>query len=144
MPLDVDALEQSFDLISSRGDQFVDRFYHHLFEAEPSIAALFERVDMSVQRSSLLATLVTLRRSLRESYLIAPELEQLGARHLAYGARPEHYQAFGSILIESMAEIGGADWRPEHTRAWSEVYSVVQAIMRRGAELAHHRPLPTR
>lgn len=135
MPLDVQALETSFDLIAPRGQEFIDRFYRRLFETEPSTKELFERVDMDTQKSSLLAALVTLRNSLRESSVIAPNLEELGARHVAYGARPEHYQVFGSVLLETMAEMSGSAWRPEYTEAWAEVYKVVQAVMLQGAEL---------
>ena len=135
MPLDVDALERSFDLIAPRGQEFIDRFYRRLFEIEPSAQELFARVNMDTQRSSLLAALVTLRNSLRESSVMASDLEELGARHVAYGARPEHYRAFGTVLLETMAEMSGSAWKPEYTAAWTEAFKVVQAIMLQGAAL---------
>lgn len=135
MPLDVEALERSFDLIAPRGEEFTDRFYRRLFAVEPSTRELFARVDMDTQKSSLLAALVTLRNSLRESSVIAPDLEELGARHVRYGARPEHYRAFGSVLLETMAEMSGSAWKPEYTAAWAEAFKVVQAIMLQGAAL---------
>jgi methyl-accepting chemotaxis protein len=139
MPLDVETLEKSFDLIAPRGQEFVDRFYRRLFETAPDTKVLFERVDMDTQKSSLLATLVTLRQSLQASSEIAAELEELGARHVEYGARPEHYAAFVSVLLDTMAEMGGSAWKPEYTSAWADAYRVVQAVMLRGAELKGHR-----
>ncbi len=134
MAVDVEVLEKSFDLIAPRGQELVDRFYHRLFEAAPSTKQLFERVDMDTQKSSLLAILITLRESLRDLSVIAPDLEELGARHVDYGARPEHYPVVGSVLLETMAEIGGSDWKPEYTSAWAEAYQVVQDVMLKGAE----------
>ena len=135
MPLDVEALERSFDLIAPRGQEFIERFYRRLFEIEPSARELFARVNMDTQKSSLLAALVTLRNSLRESSVIAPDIEELGARHVGYGARPEHYRAFGSALLETMAEMSGSAWKAEYTAAWAEAFKVVQAIMLQGAAL---------
>ena len=134
MPLDVEILEKSFDLLAPRGDELVDRFYSRLFERAPTTRQLFARVDMEAQKRSLLATLITLRESLRDLATIAPDLEDLGARHVEYGTRPEHYPVVGSVLLETMAEIGGSAWRPEYTSAWAEAYQAVQDVMLKGAE----------
>ena len=140
MPLDVELLERSFDLIAPRGQELVDRFYRRLFETAPSTKPLFERVDMDTQKSSLLAILITLRESLRDLSVIAPDLEELGARHVEYGARPEHYPVVGSVLLETMAEMGGSAWKPEYTSAWAEAYQVVQDVMLKGAEQNQPEP----
>jgi nitric oxide dioxygenase len=142
MPLDVRTLEQSFDMIAACGQELVDRFYSRLFEAAPSVKPLFERVEMERQKQSLLATLVTLRESLRDLSLNAPDLEELGARYVDYGARPEHYPVVGRVLLETMAEIGGPDWKPEYTSAWAEAYTAVQDVMLKGAARRHEAQLP--
>jgi hemoglobin-like flavoprotein len=134
MALDIATLERSFDLIAPRGQELVDRFYHRLFETAPATKPLFDRVDLDTQKSSLLAILITLRESLRDLSLIAPDLEELGARHVDYGARPEHYPVVGSVLLETMAEMGGSAWKPEYSAAWAEAYHVVQDVMLKGAE----------
>ena len=77
----------------------------------------------------LLATLVLLRKSLRDLGAIVAKLRQLGARHVHYGARPEHYPVVGAVLIASMAEIAGDGWRPEHERAWAAAFDVVAGAM---------------
>ena len=77
----------------------------------PGTRSLFETVDLDTQKSSLLAVLITLRESLRDLSVIAPDLEELGARHVDYGALPEHYPVVGTVLLETMAEMGGSVWR---------------------------------
>ena len=35
----------------------------------------------------------------------------------------------GEILIASMSELAGDDWRPEYDRAWSDAFAVVAGAM---------------
>src|SRR3954471_4731904 len=118
MALNVTALEQSFDLVAPRGDDLVDDFYARLFEAAPVVRPLFSD-DMRRQKAMLLSALVLVRKSLRDLDGLLPTLHALGARHVAYGARPEHYPVVGSTLIASMAAIAGDDWKPEYEAAWT-------------------------
>lgn len=133
MHLDVDLLETSFDLIAPRGDDLVDSFYARLFAAAPEVRPLFAATDLRRQKHMLLAALVRLRRSVRNLDAIVPSLRGLGARHVAYGARPEHYPIVGEALIASMAEIAGTAWRPEYSRVWADAFEVVAATMLDGA-----------
>jgi hemoglobin-like flavoprotein len=133
MTLQLDALETSFDLVAPHGEKLVDIFYARLFAAAPVVKPLFAATDLRRQKSMLLATLVLLRKSLRDLDRIVPALRDLGARHVAYGARAEHYPVVGEVLIDSMA--GGA-WRPEYERAWSAAFEVVAGVMLEGAAAA--------
>jgi hemoglobin-like flavoprotein len=108
-------------------------FYDRLFETAPAVKPLFEDVDMEQQRQALLNMLVVLRESLRDLDDIVPDLQDLGARHVEYGAEAEHYPVVGEVLIGAMAEIAGDAWKPEYTAAWQEAYGVVQGVMLQGA-----------
>ena len=81
----------------------------------------------------LLRTLVLLRNSLRDLDAIVPRSAALGARHVAYGARPEHYPVVGEILIASMAEVAGAAWHATQSAAWTAAFAVVAGVMCDGA-----------
>lgn len=133
MAVDVEKLEESFDLVAPQGDELMRKFYDHLFEVAPSVQPLFADVDMERQRQALLNMLVVLRESLRDLDDIVPDLEELGARHVEYGAQPAHYPVVGEVLIGAMAEIAGDSWKPEYTAAWQEAYGVVQNVMLSGA-----------
>jgi methyl-accepting chemotaxis protein len=133
MTLDVNALETSFDLIAPRGEELAEIFYTRLFAAAPVVEPLFAETDLSRQKTKLLATLVLLRKSLRDLDAIVPKLRELGARHAAYGAVVDHYPVVGEILIASMAELAGEAWRPEYERAWSDAFEVVTDVMLEGA-----------
>jgi hemoglobin-like flavoprotein len=133
MSLDAQALQTSFDLVAPRGDELMDRFYARLFAAAPELEPLFAGADMEAQKSMLLGALVLLRRHLRDLETIVPILRGLGARHVAYGARPKHYPVVGAALVASMAEVAGDGWRPEHERAWTAAFDVVAGAMLEGA-----------
>ena len=72
MTLELNTLETSFDLIAPRGEELVDVFYTRLFETAPAVQPLFANTDLKKQKAMLLATLVLLRKSLRDLESIAP------------------------------------------------------------------------
>jgi hemoglobin-like flavoprotein len=133
MTFDLNALEASFDLVAPRGDELMDTFYARLFAAAPAVKPLFAGTDLRRQKGMLLSALVLLRKSLRDLDAIVPALRGLGARHVAYGARPEHYPVVGEVLIASMAEVAGPAWQPQYQRAWAAAFAVVAGVMCEGA-----------
>jgi len=137
MNLDLQALETSFDLVAPRGDDLMHEFYGRLFEAAPAVKPLFADTDLPRQKAMLLGTLVLLRKSLRDLDAIVPKLRELGARHVAYGAQPEHYPVVGEVLIAAMASVAGDAWQPEHERAWGEAFAIVAGAMIEGASTAN-------
>ena len=132
MSLDLESLETSFDLLAPRGDELMDEFYARLFEAAPAVRPLFPD-DLKRQKTMLLGALVLLRKSLRDLDAIAPKLSELGARHVEYGTRPEHYPVVGTTLIAAMASLAGDAWTPAFEQAWSDAFDVVAGVMLEGA-----------
>jgi methyl-accepting chemotaxis protein len=128
MSLDINTLETSFDLIAPRGDELMDEFYARLFESAPSVRSLFAH-DMSKQKTMLLSALVLVRKSLRDLDRLVPTLQALGARHVAYGAKPEHYAVVGTALLGAMEAIAGDAWTPQIERAWSDAYGLIAEVM---------------
>jgi methyl-accepting chemotaxis protein len=135
MTLDLEALETSYDLVAPRGTELMDAFYSRLFAAAPAVEPLFAGTDLRKQKGMLLRLLGLLRASLRNLDSIVPVLHDLGARHVGYGARPEHYPVVGSVLIAAMAEVAGDAWEPRFERAWAAAFDVVAGAMLEGASL---------
>jgi methyl-accepting chemotaxis protein len=136
MHLDLETLETTFDLVAPRGDELMDVFYARLFAAAPTVRPLFDGTDLRRQKAMLLSALVLVRKSLRDTDAMIPTLRELGARHVAYGAKPEHYVVVGEVLIASLAEIAGEAWRPEHELAWAAAFAVIADAMLSGAREA--------
>ena len=131
--MDLDALETSFDLVAPRGEELMEIFYVRLFAAAPAVQPLFAGSDIKRQQAMLLSALVLLRKSLRDLDRVVPTLKNLGARHVAYGAEPEHYPVVGEVLIGAMATVAGEAWEPRYAEAWGEAFGVVAGAMLEGA-----------
>ena len=119
-----------------RATSWLEIFYSNLFAVAPSVQPLFAGADMARQRAMLLSALVLLRKSLRDLDAVVPTLKRLGGRHVAYGARPEHYPVVGNVLIGAMAHVAGPDWEPRFAKAWTEAFGVVAGAMLEGAREA--------
>jgi nitric oxide dioxygenase len=136
--MDIAALETSFDLLAPRGEELVERFYARLFATAPAVRPLFSS-DLRRQRAMLLQALMLVRRSLRDLDALVPVLRRLGARHVAYGALPEHYPVVADVLIGAMAELAGDAWTERYTVAWERALAVVAGAMLDGAAGAEYR-----
>jgi hemoglobin-like flavoprotein len=77
--------------------------------------------------------LALVRRSLRDLDSLLPVLRDLGARHVGYGARPEHYPVVAEVLVESMASLAGPAWRARDTAAWGTALAAIATAMLAGA-----------
>jgi len=132
MRLKTDLLEQSFAAMARRGDELVDIFYRRLLAEHPELAPLFAHLDMARQKRMLLAALQLIVGNLRCPAILEPMLRRLGARHVDYGAREEHYPAVGGALLGALAEVGGDDWNDELAEAWAEAYREISRHMLAG------------
>jgi len=134
MSLQVELLEQSFEKIKPHANDFVTSFYHNLFTANPEAKPLFANTDMEAQKQKLLASLVLVIENLRSPEQINSSLKGLGARHVKYGALPEHYPIVGSALLTTFEQYLKSDWNAEVNQAWVDAYSVIAEIMLDGAD----------
>jgi nitric oxide dioxygenase len=101
-PDQVVLVQQSFAKVAPIADQAAVMFYDRLFEIAPAVKTLFP-TDMTEQRRKLMATLAIVVSGLSNLESILPAASALATRHVAYGARPEHYPAVGSALLWALA-----------------------------------------
>jgi methyl-accepting chemotaxis protein len=134
MGLNVEVLEQSFNLVAPKGEALVARFYERLFQKYPSVKPLFKNASMKDQKKKLLASLVLVIQNLRRPDKLAAALRGLGARHVPYGAQPAHYDAVGENLLAVLGEFAGKAWTPAVKHAWTEAYSAIKTTMLAGAQ----------
>jgi nitric oxide dioxygenase len=78
-------------------------------------------------------TLGTVVEALDHFETLRPRLEDLGRRHVNYGARPEHYQVLSSALVWAMGQALSVEFDRETKAAWSELLSAVTSVMLDGA-----------
>ena len=132
--LQVELLEQSFAEIKPQADNFVNSFYENLFTANPEAKPLFANTDMAEQKKKLLASLVLVVENLRTPDVLSNTLKGLGARHVKYGALPEHYPLVGNALLTTFEQYLGDKWTPAVKQAWVDAYGAISEIMLDGAD----------
>lgn len=135
MQLNTELLEQSFAAVAPHGDALVDAFYRNLFADYPEVRPLFSDASMPEQKKKLLASLKLVVTNLRRPSTLVAALEELGLRHVDYGAREEHYPAVGATLLRSLAEVAGDAWNDELHTAWADAYERISKAMLAGAAL---------
>ena len=136
MSLNVELLERTFEMLKPQAEALVNRFYERLFDQYPAVQPMFAKTSMPEQKQKLLASLVLVIQNLRHPDKLVPALQQLGARHVSYGTKPEHYGAVAETLLTVMAEFAGPAWTPEVHQAWADALNAVAQIMLEGAKQA--------
>jgi hemoglobin-like flavoprotein len=136
MGLEVDVIRESFALVAPRADELTEKFYATLFVRHPEVVPMFEGVDMSTQRMMLKQALAFVVNNIERPDVLTEKLEELGARHVGYGAKAEHYPLVGECLLEALESIAGESWSGKTAVAWADAYAAITQIMLAGAAKA--------
>ncbi|MFG6106106.1 globin [Leptolyngbyaceae cyanobacterium CCMR0082] len=134
MSLNVELLEQSFELVKPKADEFIGSFYNNLFTDYPAAQPLFEHSDMAKQQQMLKGALVMVIENLRKPEVLSNALKGLGARHVKYGALPEHYPLVGNSLLKTLEQYAGDAWTSDLKEAWAGAYGAITELMLEGAD----------
>src|SRR3974390_485861 len=127
-PDQVSLVQQSFAKVAPIADQAALLFYDRLFDIAPQVKAMFPE-DMTEQRKKLMATLAVVVNGLSNLESILPAASALAQRHVAYGARAEHYPVVGSALLWTLEKGLGEAWTPDVANAWKAAYGTLSAFM---------------
>lgn len=128
----VETLRASFALIASRKVDVAAVFYARLFEVAPAVRPMFKG-DLKDQQQKLMTALVQIVESADRPDQLTRYLSHMGARHEAYGAKPEHYDVVGAVLLWTFEQVLGADFTPHVRQVWVDAYTAVAQIMTSGA-----------
>ena len=134
----VGPIRESFDLIAPQADELVSVFYQTLFENNPQLRAMFP-ADMTEQKKKLLGAVGLVVKNVDKLDTIEGALEEMGARHNAYGALDAHYPVVRDTMLAAMAQVAGGAWNQTYHDAWEAGLNAVAGIMVRGAHKAKRR-----
>src|SRR5262245_10954769 len=81
------------------------RFYEQLFVLDPTVAHLFEGVDLVDQERKLMVMLAEIVRVLDRPDELVPELAGLGYRHVGYGVKDDDYASIGAVLLWLLEQV---------------------------------------
>ena len=127
-PDQVKLVQQSFAKVAPISDQAAATFYDRLFEVAPQVKAMFP-ADMREQKKKLMATLAVVVNGLGDLSSVLPAASALAKRHVAYGAKPEHYPVVGSALLWTLEKGLGQGWTSEVAAAWTAAYGTLSNFM---------------
>lgn len=109
-------------------------FYARLFEIAPAVRPLFKR-DTSEQGRMLMGMIGTVVARLDDLGALVPAVRALGARHVAYGVRDEHYALVGEALLWTLDQGLGADFTDDVRDAWATAYGLLAETMQEAGRL---------
>jgi hemoglobin-like flavoprotein len=127
-PEQIKLVQASFSQVAPIADKAAVLFYDRLFEMAPQVKALFP-TDMAEQRRKLMSTLAIVVSGLSDLPSILPAASALATRHVAYGAKPEHYPVVGGALLWTLEQGLGKDWTPDVADAWLAAYTTLSSFM---------------
>jgi len=135
-PEQVALVQASFAKVAPIADQAAIMFYDRLFELAPQVKTMFP-ADMTEQRRKLMATLAFAVNGLANLQSMLPAATTLAKRHIAYGAKPEHYPVVGAALLWTLKKGLGGAWTTETAEAWAAAYGALSSLM---IEQSYGRP----
>jgi len=127
-PDQVKLVQQSFAKVAPISETAAVLFYDRLFEIAPQVRAMFP-ADMTEQRKKLMMTLAAVVNGLANLDSILPAASALAKRHVAYGAKAEHYPVVGSALLWTLEKGLGEAWTLELAEAWTAAYGTLSSFM---------------
>jgi hemoglobin-like flavoprotein len=127
-PEQIALVQQSFAKVAPIADPAAVMFYDRLFDVAPQVKGMFP-ADMTDQRKKLMATLAVVVNGLSNLESILPAASALATRHVAYGARPEHYPVVGATLLWTLEKGLGEAWTPDIAEAWTAAYGLLSGYM---------------
>jgi methyl-accepting chemotaxis protein len=127
-PADISLVKESWAKVVPISEASGQLFYANLFEAQPSLRALFKG-DMDQQASKLMQMISLAVSKLDEPSVLLPALEQLGKRHVGYGVAPKDYEVVGAALLKTLEQGLGSAFTPAVKAAWTTVYGVMAQAM---------------
>lgn len=120
LPLDnalIQSLRTTYERVRAEEMRLATLFYTRLFSAAPALRGMFKG-DLSAQAAKLTGALDAVVQNLERPRENAEMLAELGRRHAAYGAKPEHYDLVVDLLVQSMREVLQAGDDDRAIREW--------------------------
>jgi len=131
-PRQIDLVQTTFAKVKPIASAAAEMFYARLFQLDPSLRGMF-RHDMAKQGQMLMSMIGAAVSGLRNLEALSPVVRQLGARHVNYGVKPEHYDTVGIALLWTLEQGLEDDFTKEVHDAWLAAYSLLAEVMQLGA-----------
>ena len=120
----IELVQHTFAKIEPIAQDVGEMFYNRLFEMDPSLQPLFKG-DMRQQAKMMMTAIGMAVKSLNAPDSVIPDIQQIGHRHISYGAMPTDFDKFGAALLWSLEQTLGPDFTPPVKEAWIETFQFI-------------------
>ncbi len=128
----VERLRESYALVAKENPvRITEAFYDRMFKHNPEVRHMFPQ-DMSKQKMGLASALSLVIKSADNLGKIEDVLLKMGARHVAYGTKDEHYPIVAGNMIATIKELSGDAWQDQWEQDWTTALNAIAAVMIRG------------
>lgn len=134
-PRQIELVQESFTKVLPIAPAAAQMFYERLFALDPTLRPLFKG-NLKDQGRMLMMMIAGAVRGLSNPPALVPVLKDLGARHVGYGVKEQHYDTVGSALIWTLQEGLGQEFSDEVCEAWVQAYQLLSSVMQQGAREA--------
>lgn len=134
-PQQIALIRQSFREIADM-DALINDFYARLFAKAPGVRSMFPQ-DMTKQKQHLAVAVALVVNKADALDTLAGPLAEMGARHVQYGAKPEHYPVVRDTMVETIMHALGGKGTPQVREVWTGALNAVAEAMLKGA--SEHR-----
>jgi hemoglobin-like flavoprotein len=110
-------------------------FYERVFTLAPGTRTMFDD-DIAPQAKRTMAAVKTAVDGLADLDVVGPFLVRLGARHVRYGVRTEHFDVVGTALLWTLEQGLGERFTPAVRDAWMAAWDIIAGAMREGMRRA--------
>jgi nitric oxide dioxygenase len=120
-------VEATLPAVGENIETIAQRFYRHMFDANPELLdGLFNRGNQAQgsQQTALAGSVAAFATALLKTPEQLPEqlLSRIAHKHASLGIRPDQYQTVHDHLFWAIADVLGEAVTPEVAAAWDEVY----------------------
>jgi hemoglobin-like flavoprotein len=125
-------LRKTFALVERQSHVAALVFYQRMFELDPRLRPLF-KTDIELQAAKLIDMLATALSLLDTPDELTRILMEMGAQHVRYGVKAEHYATVNEALLTMLSSVLGREFDASTRQVWSEFYQLIAETMQRGA-----------
>jgi hemoglobin-like flavoprotein len=128
-PEDIVCVKATWARLIPVAEESASLFYGRLFETHPEVRPLFKG-DMDEQGRRIMGMIHSTVMRLDDLGPLLPVVRASGARHAAYGVKPEDYDKMADALYWTLERVLGKDFTPPVRAAWAAVYGELARQMR--------------
>ena len=119
-------------VVERESERFSAVLYDRLFALDTTTRALVP-ADLAQQRSRLVDGLSFFAAVVGDLPAFIEHARRLGARHHAYGVRPESFEHMEHALMDALQSVLGDEFTEDVGRAWRRLYRLIAETMLEGS-----------